>query len=101
MEIKQGDTIVVTRGKDRGKKAKILRVFAGNNRIAAEGVNLHKRHQRPRKSGEKGQMVTFPAPFSASNVKLFCTACNKGVRIRHSGSGRDKTRACSSCGGKL
>ncbi len=88
-------------GKNIPGNEKEARVFAGNNRIAAEGVNLHKRHQRPRKSGEKGQMVTFPAPFSASNVKLFCTACNKGVRIRHSGSGRDKTRACSSCGGKL
>ena len=101
MVIKQGDTIVVTRGKDRGKKAKVLRVFSENSRIMVEGVNLHKRHQRPRKSGEKGQIVSFPAPFAISNVKLFCTSCSKGVRIRRSGAGRDKARVCASCEGKL
>lgn len=101
MNIKQGDNIVVTRGKDRGKKAKVLRVFGAENRITAEGVSLHKRHQRPRRSNEKGQIVSFPSPFSAANVKVFCASCNKGVRVRYQGVGRDKVRVCAQCGQKL
>ena len=101
MNIKQGDSIVITRGKDRGKKAKVLRVFVQKNRITAEGVNLHKKHQRQRRSNEKGQVISFPAPFSAANVKLVCSSCDKGVRVRYSGVSRDKVRVCASCGQKL
>jgi len=101
MNLKQGDDIVITRGKDRGKRAKVLRVFVEQNRITAEGVALHKRHQRPRKSGEKGQVISFPSPFSAANAKVFCSSCEKGVRVRHTGVGRDKVRVCATCGKKL
>ena len=54
MKIKKGDTILITSGKDRGKKAKVLEVFPKEKRIIAEGANIRKKHVRPKKTGEKG-----------------------------------------------
>ncbi len=54
MKIKKGDTVLIITGKDRGKRAKVLDIFPGSNRALVEGVNLRKKHVKPKKSGEKG-----------------------------------------------
>lgn len=68
MHIKKGDTVKVISGDDRGKTAKVLRAFPAENRVLVEGVNIVKRHERPRKEGAKGQVVERPMPIDASNV---------------------------------
>jgi large subunit ribosomal protein L24 len=69
MKIKKGDNIKVITGKDKGKSGKIVRVLVKENKVIVEGLNMMKKHQRPRKSGEKGSMVNFAMPIHASNVK--------------------------------
>lgn len=69
MKLKKGDNITVITGKDKGKKGKIVRVLVKENKVVAEGINMMKKHQRPRKSGEKGQMINVAMPIHASNVK--------------------------------
>ena len=69
MHIKKNDNVIVLTGKDKGKKGKVLRVFPTANRVLVEDVNIHKRHQRPKKKGEKGQIVEIPMTIHASNVK--------------------------------
>ena len=69
MKIKKGDNIIIITGKDKGKKAKILRVLAKDNKVIVEGANMMKKHQRPRKSGEKGSMKDIEMPMHASNVR--------------------------------
>lgn len=69
MKIKKGDNIIIITGKDKGKKSKILKVFVKENKIIAEGANMMKKHQRPRKSGEKGSVKSIEMPIHASNVK--------------------------------
>ena len=57
MKLKKGDNIIIITGKDKGKKGKIVRVLVRENKVIVEGANMSKKHQRPRKSGEKGRMI--------------------------------------------
>ena len=98
MKIKKGDQVLITSGKDRGRKGKVLETFPGQNRLVAEGINMKKKHVRPKKSGEKGQIVRFPAPLHISNVKLICRNCGKPTRIGFKIVNKKKYRICKKCG---
>ncbi|MFA6520009.1 MAG: 50S ribosomal protein L24 [Candidatus Paceibacterota bacterium] len=69
MKIKKGDNVILIAGKDKGKKGKVVRVMPKDNKVIVEGLNMMKKHQRPRKSGEKGSMINMAMPINASNVK--------------------------------
>ena len=69
MKLKKGDSVIITTGKDKGKKGKIVHVLVRENKVIVEGANMMKKHQRPRKSGEKGSMKNIEMPIHASNVK--------------------------------
>ena len=98
LKVKTGDTVLVISGKDRGRKGKITKVFPKAVKLIVEGMNMRKRHVRPRKSGEKGQIVSKEAPFSLSNVKLMCPKCQKAVRVGWKTVGQKKSRVCKKCG---
>lgn len=70
MFIKKGDTVKVRTGDDRGKTGKVIRAFPKEERVVIEGIALAKRHQRPRRAGQKGQVVEVPLPIHVSNVSL-------------------------------
>lgn len=57
-------------GDDKGKTAKVLKAFPAENKILVEGVNTVKRHQKPTREGQKGQIVERPMPVDVSNVTL-------------------------------
>lgn len=95
MKIKKGDTVVVLTGKDKGKKAKVLEVLRDKNKVVLEGLNMYKKHERPRKQGQKGQVVERPMPIHASNVALFSDKDKKGVRIASEMKGDKKIRVAS------
>ncbi|MEX2008484.1 MAG: 50S ribosomal protein L24 [Candidatus Spechtbacterales bacterium] len=97
MNIKKGDTIVVTRGKNRGKTGKVLLAYPKEERIIIEGVNIQKKHVRPRRQGEKGQIVEIPGPVQISNVKVICAKCSKATRVGHQIEGGSKVRVCKKC----
>jgi large subunit ribosomal protein L24 len=69
MKIKKGDSVKIITGKDKGKSGKIVRVLVQENKVIVEGLNMMKKHQRPRKSGEKGSMMNIAMPIDVSNVK--------------------------------
>ena len=69
MKIKKGDNVKVITGKDKGKSGKIVRALVKENKVIIDGLNMMKKHQRPRKSGEKGTMVNVAMPINVSNVK--------------------------------
>lgn len=69
MKIKKGDSVIIITGKDKGKKGKIVSVLVKDNKVIVEGANMMKKHQRPRKSGEKGSVKSIEMPIHASNVK--------------------------------
>jgi len=97
MRIRKGDQIQIIAGKDKGKTGKVLRVIPGNLRIVAEGLNLIKKHVKPKKGGEKGQRVEVPASINISNVMLVCPKCGKVTRVGFKVSKDDKLRICKKC----
>jgi len=98
MKIKKGDQVLIISGKDKGKRGKILESFPKECRVLVEGINLRKRHQKPKKSGEKGQIIELPSPLSVSNVKLICSKCGKASRVGYKASEGKKYRVCKNCG---
>jgi len=69
MKLKKGDNVIIITGKDKGKKGKIIVVLVDKNKVIVEGINMMKKHQRPKKSGEKGTKINIAMPIHASNVK--------------------------------
>ena len=87
MRIRKDDHVVVTAGKDRGKTGKVLRTEPGRHRVFIEGLNMVKRHQRPRslkdtqRGGEAGGIIEKEGPIAISNVMLLDPGDNKPTRI--------------------
>ena len=69
MKIKKGDNVKIITGKDKGKSGKVVRALVKENKVIVDGLNMMKKHQRPRKSGEKGSMMNVAMPINVSNVK--------------------------------
>ena len=86
MRIRRDDTVVVIAGKDRGKTGRVLRTEPGRRRVYVEGLNIVKRHQRPRsvKDAQKGQaggIIEKEGPIDVSNVMLLDPTDNKPTRV--------------------
>lgn len=101
MKIKKNDNVIVVAGKDQGKQAKVLRLFRDTDKALVEGINLHKKHQKPRRQGEKGQMIDMPHPIHLSNILLFCPSCKQGVRVGAKITAKKKVRVCKKCGKEI
>lgn len=84
-------------GKDRGKTGKVLRVFNEEEKITVEGLNIVKKHARPRKEGEKGQRIEIPGKLNISNIMLVCPKCGKATRVGYKKSKVGKLRICKKC----
>lgn len=106
MKVKKGDTVLIIAGKDKAKKGKILKTFPKEKKILVEGVNIVKKHQRPKKSGEKGQIIQLPRPIDVSNAKLICPKCGKATRVGYEimsslKNQTSKVRICKKCGQEI
>jgi large subunit ribosomal protein L24 len=99
--IRKNDNVVVTTGKDRGKRGRVLKVLPEKNRVVVEGVNFIKRHTKANPQRNiKGGLVEREAALHASNVQLVCPECGKPTRLGRKilGDGR-KVRICRKCEG--
>ena len=97
MKIKKGDNILMVSGKDKGKTGKVLRAFPKLSKIMAEGINLRKKTIRPRREGEKGQIISQPFDFNVSNAKMICQKCGKATRVGYKIENNEKHRICKKC----
>ena len=97
MKLLKGDNVVMLSGKDRGKKAKILAVFPESGKIVVEGLNMIKRHTKPRQQGQSGQIINKERAVSAASVAIVCKSCGKATRVGYSMEGDKKTRICKKC----
>jgi large subunit ribosomal protein L24 len=95
MRIRKDDTVIVTSGKDRGKTGKVLRTEPGRRRVYVEGLNIVKRHSRPRsvrdtQKGDAGGIIEKEGPIHVSNVMVLDPQDNKpsrvGVRVTDEGT---------------
>jgi large subunit ribosomal protein L24 len=98
MKIHKGDTIKIITGKEKNKTGKVLKVLIKKNKILIEGLNLYKKHVRPKNQGEKGEVVLVPRPIDASNVMLVCPNCGQAVKVNYRFDAEKKNRTCKKCG---
>jgi large subunit ribosomal protein L24 len=70
MHVKKGDKVIVIAGKEKGKTSTVASVDRERNRVVLEGLNLMKKHTKPKKAGEKGGIISVAMSMDASNVKL-------------------------------
>lgn len=100
-KIKKGDLVLMIRGKDRGKTGKVIKVFPREQKIIVEGLNLVKKHQKPKRAGEKGEIIQIPRKVWWSNVKLICPSCKKPTRVGFFKDEEGKFRICKKCQAKI
>ena len=70
MHVKSGQTVVILKGKDKGKSGKILKVFTKTGKVTVEGLNMTKVHEKAKKKDSKGQIIEKAMPVNASNVAI-------------------------------
>jgi large subunit ribosomal protein L24 len=102
MRIRKGDQVVVLSGKDKGRRAEVVRAIPGRDSVILEGVNVAKRHQKPTRATQQGGIIDKFMPIHVSTVALVCKACNQPTRIgyRFEDDG-EKVRICKKCGADL
>jgi large subunit ribosomal protein L24 len=101
MKIHKGDTVVVLQGKDKGKKAEVVRAIPDRDRVVLEGVNVAKRHAKPTRATMQGGVIDKFMPVHVSSVALVCKSCDQPTRVGHRIEDGEKVRVCKKCGAEL
>lgn len=98
--VKKGDLVEIVRGKDRGKRGKVLKVFPQDGKVVVEGVNMVKKHTRPTQENPQGGIIERENPVGLSKVRLVCSRCGQLTRIRRIAipDSRFRVRVCKKCG---
>ena len=98
IHIRKNDLVMVTKGKEKGKSGKVLRVLPDKNKAIVEKLNFIKRHSRPTQQMKQGGIITKEAPLSLSNLMVLCPKCNKSVRIaKKTLEDGKRVRTCKKC----
>ena len=96
--VKNGDTVIVLSGKDRGKTGKVLQVWPAPQRALVERINLLKHFDRRSPKNQAGGIVEREGPLALSKLALFCPRCRKPSRLGWSIPGNSgKQRVCRRC----
>lgn len=101
MNIKKGDTVKILAGKDRDKVGKVIKVDLKSRKLIVEGVNLYKKHMRPKRQGEKGEVIQINRPIDVSNLMLVCPGCKQPTRISFRFEENNKFRYCKKCQSRI
>jgi len=96
MKLKKGDKVQIIKGKDKGRKGKIEKVFPKKNQVQIPGINVFKKHARPR-GQTQGGIIDIVKPVSVSKVALICPKCKKPSRVGYRLEGKAKKRICRRC----
>ena len=101
LHVKTGDTVVVLSGDDKGAQGEVIAVSREEGKVIVKGANIIHKHVKPRKQGETGGIIDAEGAIYASKVALYCSKCDKGVRVKVTMDGDKKVRVCAKCGAKL
>lgn len=98
MKVRKGDNVIVIAGKDRGKTGKVLRAIPERGQVIVEGVNVKKKHQRPTRQNQKGQIIDITMPLHVSNVQIVDPKTNKPTRVGYKVESGKKVRVALKSG---
>jgi large subunit ribosomal protein L24 len=99
--IRTGDEVVCIAGKDKGKTGTVLEVRPADERVVVDGLNVVKRHTRPRPPSEPGGVIEKSAPIHWSNVALIDPKDGRATRVRFEEIDGKKVRVSARSGEKL
>ena len=98
LKVNKGDIIQITKGKDRGKKGKVLQINLEKKRALIEGLNMVKKHKRKTRQDQQGGIISIESPIAIANIMYYCKACERpvrlGITVQKDGA---KTRFCKAC----
>ncbi len=98
LKVKKKDTVIVKKGKDKGKQGEVMKIFANSNRVIVSKINIVKRHTRPTQQNPGG-VVEKEASVHISNLQLVCPKCSQPTRIKFDRlEDGEKVRVCKKCG---
>lgn len=105
MKLKKGDKVKIMTGKDGGKEGAIEKVFSddgsprsgGAGKVVVAGLNVYKRHMKPKADGQKGSIVEFNRPMQVASVALICPKCKEITRVGYKLTAKEKVRICRKC----
>ena len=80
-KLRKGDTVIVSTGKYKGSKGKILKVFPSKDKLLIENVGIVKKHHKAKSQEDKSRIISKESPIAISNVQYFDEKSSKGVKI--------------------
>ena len=101
MKLKKGDNVIVLSGNDKGKTGEVLEIIPSTQKVIVKGINIRKKHVKPRKAGEEAPTVASEYPIHSSKVNVVCPKCGKASKIGYKIEDGKKVRVCKKCGANL
>ena len=101
MKIKKGDNVQVLSGNDKGKTGEVLEIIPKHGKVVVKGVNIRKKHIKPKKQGEEGGIISVECAIHNAKLAVVCPKCNKPTRIGYEIEKDEKVRVCKKCGAKI
>jgi large subunit ribosomal protein L24 len=97
LKICKNDTVQIIKGKDKGKKGKVISISLETGKALVEGINLVKKHKRQTRQDQQGGIVSIEKPISIANIMLVCKGCQRPARIGFKNQDKNKIRYCKRC----
>ncbi len=101
MKIKKGDNVKILSGNDKDKTGEVLEVIPKKSKIVVKGVNVRKKHIKPKKQGDEGGIISVECAIDSSKANVICPKCGKSTRIAYTIEKDKKVRVCKKCGEKI
>ena len=101
LNVKKDDVVIVLSGDDKGAKGKVIAASPKEGKVIVEGVNIIHKHVKARRQGETSGIVDAEGAIYASNVAVYCSKCDKGVRTKVQVVDGKKIRVCAKCGKEI
>jgi large subunit ribosomal protein L24 len=98
LSVRKDDVVIVLSGKDKGRKGKVIATLPKEDKVLVEGINVAKRHSKPRKRTDPGGIIEKECPIYASKVMRVCPKCQKPTRAAmQTAEDGTKSRVCKKC----
>ncbi len=98
MKLRTNDTVIVIKGRDRGKQGRITRVLPKQQKAVIEGINVMTKHQKPAGAFQQGGIIQKEMPLPVANLAFFHETCDGRGKIGHRMLGDGiKARVCKNC----
>ena len=101
LHVKKGDTVVVLSGNSKGVKGEVIAVSPKEGKVLVQGAAMIHKHVKPRRQGETGGIVDAEGAIYSDKVALYCSKCDKGVRVHNKVVDGKKVRVCAKCGQEI